>query len=286
MDIVEQIKEQYSGMNKTRRRIAEFIMEYPEKCGFLSLKDLAEQTGTTQVTLLSFCRDMGYRNYLEFKQELQSGLIAKIEVRDRMKLVHSASRSDSDMYDQLVRSTHQMIDSTYANNSIDTILQFARKLIDAKRVFIASHNLTRKPAQTIANHLAYENIDARCLDIEDKDEVFSVLTAWPPEECLLLAFGISPCGRSTLAIAEFCQSLGMDVISITDKATSQLMRYSSVSIVCSVQTMSLFNSLTTIFLMTDVLTAFVSAELEKRGGGRQKSETTRLRGMFGGYFLD
>lgn len=284
MDLSDRIRKEYPAFNKTRRKIADYILEYPEKCSFLSLKDIAEQSGVTQVTLLSFCRDMGYKNFAEFKQELQSDLIATVEVRSRIKLAHGAGKSADEMYDQIVKFSHQMIESTYAGNGTDIIVAFAKKIAAAKHVFIAGHNITEKPARTMASMLTYQGVDARYLDNQNKEEVFSLLTAWPAGDCLLLAYGISPAGQSTLSIADFCSKLNMDILCITDKATAQLARYASVSLICSVRLMNIYNSTFTVFLMNDILSIFLSAELDKRQQNTiSREEDTRLRSLFGDY---
>ena len=55
----------------------------------------------------------------------------------------------------------------------------------------------------------------------------------------------------------------MQILSITDKGTSQLAQRSAVSLICSVRIMDIYNSTATLFLMLDVLTTFLSAELDK-----------------------
>ena len=45
MDILEQIKAGYGSFSRPRQRISDFILNNPEQCCFLSLKNFAETSG-------------------------------------------------------------------------------------------------------------------------------------------------------------------------------------------------------------------------------------------------
>lgn len=286
MDIIEHIRSEYPKLNKVRRRIADLLLEYPERCAFYSLKDIAAGSGATQVTILSFCRDMGYANYMALREDLQSYLIANIEFRSRIKLAYGDDENDGKIYDRLYRSMQEMVTATYETNTADTIYRFAQKIAEAKHVFITGHNVTARPAASLAGELIIEGVDARLLDIQNKPGMLALLSAWPPEECLLIAFGISPCGKSTIAISNFCRELGIEVLAVTDKTTSQIARHAAVSLICSVQLLHLYNSLAPIYFMIDAVMAFLSTILDERQGGSANARAHDLKARFDSYFLE
>lgn len=282
MTLTERIKSDYPGYNKTRRKLADFILDHAERCSMLTLKEIAQLSGVTQVTVLSFCRDMGYRNYAAFRQELQGELIARIDLHERLRLVRETCAADADCCAELTKFAHQMIDATCVNNGKERMALFAKKIADAKRVFITGHNATEAPARAMTSCLVHQGIDARFLDNQNKDEVYSLLTALPAEDCLLVAYGITPVGASTLSIARFCAKLNMETVCVTDTAPSPLNELASVSLVCSVRLMNLFNSMFTVFLMNDVIALFLFMELDARRGGAIKDDSA-VRALFPDY---
>lgn len=263
MDVLSQIQKKYPSFKKIRRKIADYVLENPEKCSFYSLREFSQRTNAAEVTILNFCRALGYQNYLDFKQGLQEDLMNKVGVRDRIRMTYGGCASAENLYKQIVGSARQIADATFERNSAETIRQFAYKVATAKHLFLVAHNVTQEPAAALFCRLQCFGMDAHFLDIEDNEATFNLLTMWPAEDCLLVALGISPVGQSTLAVSGFCQSLGMEILSITDKETSQLAQRSSVSLICSVRIMDIYNSTATLFLMLDVLTVFLSAELDK-----------------------
>jgi DNA-binding MurR/RpiR family transcriptional regulator len=172
-----------------------------------------------------------------------------------------------------------MFDVTCANNCYERVTLFARKIACAKRVFVTGHSVTEAPARAMASRLICQGIDARFLDNQNKGEVHCLLTALPPEECLLVAYGITPVGASTLSIARFCAQLNMEIVCVTDAAPSPLNELASVSLACNVRLMNLFNSMFTVFLMNDAIALSLFLELDARQGGavRDDAELRALR---------
>ena len=60
MDILEQIRSRYDSFGKDPPPHQRLHPQRAEQCCFCSLKKFAEQTGTTEVTVLNFCRAMGW----------------------------------------------------------------------------------------------------------------------------------------------------------------------------------------------------------------------------------
>ena len=55
-DIITRIKNSYIKQNRKRKQISDYILSNISACCFHPLKKLAEEAGTTEVTLLSYCR--------------------------------------------------------------------------------------------------------------------------------------------------------------------------------------------------------------------------------------
>lgn len=263
IQISDQLKAEYSSMNKARRRIAGFILENLGRCSFLPLKELAELTNTTQVTILNFCRDLGYQSYVDFKQQLQDELIAKTGVHDRFQIGYDPDTSEAELYSAFIKSLHQMIDQTELNNPVENILRVADRIIAAKQIFIVAHSITAKPAQILKTYLILEQLDARLFDNENEEEIEALLTLQKPEDALVIAFGLSPYGQSTLDTCEKARQKGISIIAITDKKSSPLATSADLSLVCAVRACQPVNSLTTMMAMSEVLMFFISHRLEK-----------------------
>ena len=109
MDILEQIRANYGSFSRPRQRISDFILNYPEQCCFLSLRSFAQQVGTTEVTVLNFCRGLGLGSYMDLKKALQDYLIVRVNAGDRLKLAVAGSGSAQDLYQRVCRAEREAL---------------------------------------------------------------------------------------------------------------------------------------------------------------------------------
>ena len=168
MDILEQIRANYGSFSRPRQRISDFILNYPEQCCFLSLRSFAQQVGTTEVTVLNFCRGLGLGSYMDLKKALQDYLIVRVNAGDRLKLA----------------------------------------LRRARRIFIAAHDFSRFPAGYLEHRLLSLELDCCILDLQARQDMFRRLSAQPPQDGLLIAITVPPYGNDTIALTRYCASIG------------------------------------------------------------------------------
>lgn len=148
MDILEQIRANYGSFSRPRQRISDFILNYPEQCCFLSLRSFAQQVGSTEVTVLNFCRGLGLGSYMDLKKALQDYLIVRVNAGDRLKLAVAGSGSAQDLYQRVCRAEREALQSTLDGNSVELLLAFTQALRRARRIFIAAMTSAVFPPDT------------------------------------------------------------------------------------------------------------------------------------------
>lgn len=104
MDILEQIRAGYSSFSQPRQRISDYILQHPEQCCFLSLRSFARQVGTTEVTVLNFCRGLGLNSYTDLKKALQDYLIVRVNTEERLKLAVAGSGTAQNLCQRVSRA--------------------------------------------------------------------------------------------------------------------------------------------------------------------------------------
>ena len=71
-DIIGKIKTAYPLQNKKRRQISDYILHNLSECCFLPLRKLSDEIGVTEVTMLNYCRSLGYQNFIDFRDDLRN----------------------------------------------------------------------------------------------------------------------------------------------------------------------------------------------------------------------
>ena len=254
MDILEQIRANYGSFSRPRQRISDFILNYPEQCCFLSLRSFAQQVGTTEVTVLNFCRGLGLGSYMDLKKALQDYLIVRVNAGDRLKLV-------------------------------ELLLAFTQALRRARRIFIAAHDFSRFPAGYLEHRLLSLELDCCILDLQARQDMFRRLSAQPPQDGLLIAITVPPYGNDTIALTRYCASIGMPVAALTDRPDSPVARCAQTTLLCHVELMGMTNSFTSMVGLVDTLAMLYTFT---SGAPTQEEKTCRdtLHRKFDSCFSD
>lgn len=75
--ILKAIREANSSLHTKERLLAEHIVTYPEKVIFLSITELARESGTSSATISRFCKLFQFQGFQHFKMKLGAELAQK-----------------------------------------------------------------------------------------------------------------------------------------------------------------------------------------------------------------
>jgi DNA-binding MurR/RpiR family transcriptional regulator len=65
-----QIHSAYPSLTKAEKKVADYVLKDPKKVRFMSIHDLADQSGTGLTSVFRFCKTMGLAGFQEFKMKL------------------------------------------------------------------------------------------------------------------------------------------------------------------------------------------------------------------------
>ena len=66
-NVFETINQAYYELTAAERKTADFVIKNRERTQFLSISELAEESGVAEATISRFCRRLGYKGYNAFK---------------------------------------------------------------------------------------------------------------------------------------------------------------------------------------------------------------------------
>lgn len=72
--IFDIIREQLEEMFPAERKVAEYILNHPETAATVGITELAEQSGTSEATIIRMCKRLGYKGFYQLKICLSSEL--------------------------------------------------------------------------------------------------------------------------------------------------------------------------------------------------------------------
>jgi len=198
------------------RRIAEIVLANPEAVIFLSISELAEQTGTAKSTVVRFCQQLGLRGFHELKLRLaQETSAVTPHVGDDI----SDTDSPIEVLAKVVRADRQTLLDATATVDPAALEAAARLLGEAPSVLFAGVGTSAPLAQDAAYRFRAIGIRAEApADVHVQHVAARLLTG--DDVC----FAVSHTGstRETLAVVAAAKEAGASTIAVTSFARSPL----------------------------------------------------------------
>ena len=102
-----------SNLRNSEVKVADFILANTEKVIHFSVSELADSTGTSDATIIRFCRNIGFKGFQDFKISLAQSLIPSV------RNIHEAV-NESEQVPQLIKKVFEANISAI-RNSLNTI---------------------------------------------------------------------------------------------------------------------------------------------------------------------
>ncbi|SIS39599.1 MurR/RpiR family transcriptional regulator [Salimicrobium flavidum] len=109
------IRSEYPQFTQTERKVADYIIEHPERIVKGTINEVADEIGIAVSTVFRFCKTMGFKGYQDMKIELASELVGSekeelesiIETDDEAKVTEKVFRSNM----RTIEETMEVLDA-------------------------------------------------------------------------------------------------------------------------------------------------------------------------------
>ncbi len=224
-DALAAIKQQYSSLSDTERKVAEFILNAPERVVELPVQGLCALTGVSNGSVINFCTKVGFQGYTKLKLGLAQSLSQKggwvfDEVTQEDTIKGGMKK--------IIGNTTSSFEDTWRGQTEEELSRAVEALMSARRIEIYGVGASAIVAQDAAYRLMLLGLPAAAFT---DPFVCSVSAAMLDGECL--AMGISHSGRTRLILRamELAASRGAKTMCITSFAQSPITRLSDIPLV-------------------------------------------------------
>ncbi|MFC5703209.1 MurR/RpiR family transcriptional regulator [Cohnella faecalis] len=210
------LKEIWNEVTPSEKKVAQYILDYPEETIQLSVAELSARSGGSQAAIIRLCKSMGVKGYQELKLkvagDLQSGEDSGYQEIRPMDSVENIVHYVSNNNIQSIRDTVKILDMEKMTQAIDVLHR-------AKRIFffgLGASNIVAVDAQNKfmrINHTSFAFSESHLQ-----------LTSAVTMEADDVAVGISYSGEADFVIAclKKAKEAGAASISITKYGNNTL----------------------------------------------------------------
>lgn len=162
MSVLEQIHDNYAGMTKTHRKIANYLMENYNGVAFTTLEDLAGRIDVSTTSVIRFARTLGYPGYAAFQSRMRREMMKKISFPERLDKSlqqHKTENIFRDFCDIAVRN----LQSAIKNVDTEVWNQAVQTIVGARHIYIYGSRVTFSMAAYLQSSLTLLHDDVHLL---------------------------------------------------------------------------------------------------------------------------
>ncbi|HEV3156402.1 MAG TPA: MurR/RpiR family transcriptional regulator [Candidatus Baltobacteraceae bacterium] len=214
----------FENLRPAEQRVAEFIRKNPEELILLTVTELAEQTKTSESTVVRLCQKIQYKGYQEFKIMLARDLVGPTEtVYEDIKADDSLAKLKTKVF----AANAQALKDTLEILSEDDLERAVEALAKARRIEIYGIGGSASLAQD-AYH-KFMKLGIPTIAMSDGDMMAMSSSLLTSDDVVI---GISHTGASknVCDAMERAQAAGATTICITHRATSPITKFSKISL--------------------------------------------------------
>lgn len=254
-DFITQLEEAESGLSKSQKLIAKYIVKNYDKAANMTASALGAEVGVSESTVVRFANEMGFDGY--------PGLQAQVRetVRVRLTSVQRISAANTKMDEGEVLDTILNADAEKIRTTLETIDRdaFARAIdmiLGARNIYILGMRSSAVLAEFMAYYfeLLFDNV--RLIKPTGGSEIFEHIMK-VHEEDVFIAISFPRYTTGIVNATEYASNTGAGVIAITDSMSSPIVPHCDVALVAKSEMASFVDSLVAPMSIINAMIAYI-----------------------------
>ena len=231
-NIFDRIYKKSPYLNPALRRIGDFILEHPDQCKTMTIKQLATACGVAESTVSRFVKEIDLNSYQDLKIEIAEGLSSNesSDVSEAEKYFYEGiSRTDSSqtIIEKVMRRNIQTLIDTKQRLNILEMDRAVKAIEDADVIVFCCMGSSGVAAEE--GVMRFTRAGKKCLLFRDQSIQSMTAAIAGPNDVVI---GISNSGRSAPVIGslKLAQSKGAQTIGITSFEDSPLVKFADIAL--------------------------------------------------------
>ena len=261
-DLKERIRSKIPQLTQNQKRIANYFLDNPQIFALQSVRDLEKQLNTSKATIVRLTQALGYKGFQELKMAFISSMKKELDPIDRYRSSLNGTDNNTNPLTTIIQQTKTNLDKTMLQIDEKDFKRMVKLVENAHAVYCMGLGISFYLAEITAYLLKRISINAYQLPFGALN--FSEQIINFSKNDLIIAYSFPPYSLETIKAAEYAKEKKMHVISITDKPTTEIIRYSDIFFQVSVESRTMSNSLVAPLAFVYAVTTRIGQDLKPK----------------------
>lgn len=213
MNCLIRIRQRYPTLAQSDKRLADFLLDSPDRARYLSSQQLAVEAGVSQSSVVKFAQKMGFKGFPALKLALSEALASS--PTPHSVPVHNQIRGDDPLRlvgEKLIKENLAAMHASLDVNSEDKLLESVALLRDARRIVLTGIGASGLVARNFGWKLMKIGLNA--VVEQDMHALLATVQAMTPDD-VLLAISYTGERREINLAADETLRVGGKILAIT-----------------------------------------------------------------------
>jgi len=251
----------YPSFSKKERKIADFIVQNLHTAFALPINSLAKHSGVSSATIVRFSQRLGFSGFQQFRSRMVEEVKEEINPEERFKLFVP----DGNAIETIVRVAEnevKNINLTIGGIPAARFKEFIEKLRKADCVYTLGIGISSILARLAAYLLNQGGLKTHFCQKEEHYFVEKLINL--SKKDTILGFSFPPYSKETVTTMKFCFERGLTCLSITDKATAPIVKWSHCFLTANTQNILFTNSIGAIVVLLNAIATEIALFNKKK----------------------
>ncbi len=214
-----------SSLSRTSQRIAQFILQNPQRVTLLTVAGLAQDTQAGEASIVRFCRLLGFRGFQDFKRDLTIELARSDGMLDADITpdddVDAISAKLQETVSSVLAQTRTLLDAHQVRRAVDALL-------NAGTVYLFGVGSSGICAQEMKHKLM--RVGLRAVALQDNHEMAMQAALLRPDD---VAIAISHSGASpeTVKALRLAKAASATTVALTHNLATPLLEQADITLI-------------------------------------------------------
>lgn len=266
MNIIETIKDNYDSLTNKQKEVANYLIEKPSDICYISLATLSKKINCSEVTILKFCKNIGFSNFIELKKEFRNYNDQLVNQFSVSSYAIPAEVTDSDskikFLEHVCNDEMSKIATFYNKLDLGNILNIANIITNKQVIYLFAHDASKVIALFLKNRLDILNLNVVFVDVSNMKQVEYVINQITDKDvAIFLSF--PNYYYSILSVAENVKQRDCEIVLLTNSLDCPVSHCTNYILLCETQTKIFYNSwilpITILNLLTSALAMLIDS---------------------------
>jgi len=215
-EFVRRIRDHQTRLPRNQKRVADCILNDPDRVPFMAVQDLADEAGTSVASVVRMAQSLGFKGYSELREAVRRSLQDSLQ----KDLFSMPAPIEDPVFRTVVDQDIRDINDTIKQLAAEDFDRIIRDILNAAAVYTCGMGISHLMSRILAYQLSQVGVRAQAF-IAGSDSFVEQLHFLSSRD-LLIVLSYPPYSPETLQAAEKAASEKIPLLGITDSAAAPL----------------------------------------------------------------